>query len=146
MEGVAMKRNKPLVLKSFLKENNWSLASMCCCLVPPSSINLSSDVHLTDKYKKVVNAGVVELGKKPIAVVEHCMQQIAIDAFNNQLGLLHSSDIRNETIPHHCLDAFWKKAATAKILHDGHLPIYGLLASYKRYLTMNLYDDLMMLN
>eukprot|EP00957_Ditylum_brightwellii_P143624 10942753-Ditylum_brightwellii.AAC.1 len=48
-------------------------------------MNLTLDIHLTDKYKKVVNAGGVELGKKPIAVVEHCMQQDAIDGFNKQL-------------------------------------------------------------
>jgi hypothetical protein len=146
MEGVATKINKPLVLKLFLKEDNWSLASMCLCFVPSSSINLASDVCLTDKYKKVIKAGVVELGKKPIAVVDHCMQQIAIDAFMKQLGLLHGSGVSNPMIVCHCLDAFWEKAVTAQIMRDGHLTIYELLASYKRYLTMNLYDDLMMLN
>eukprot|EP00957_Ditylum_brightwellii_P138147 10531144-Ditylum_brightwellii.AAC.1 len=92
MEGVATKSNKPLVLKLFLEEDNWGLASMCLCLVPSLSINLGSYVCLTDKYKKVVNADVVELVKKPIAVVEHCMQHNAIDAFNKQLGLLHGSN------------------------------------------------------
>eukprot|EP00957_Ditylum_brightwellii_P095152 7247390-Ditylum_brightwellii.AAC.1 len=42
MEAVAMKRDKYLVLKSFLKEDNWSLASMCLCLVPPSAVNIAS--------------------------------------------------------------------------------------------------------
>eukprot|EP00957_Ditylum_brightwellii_P160752 12238418-Ditylum_brightwellii.AAC.1 len=42
IEGAATKRNKPLVLKSFLKEDDWSLASMCLHLVPPSSVNTSS--------------------------------------------------------------------------------------------------------
>eukprot|EP00957_Ditylum_brightwellii_P003268 248497-Ditylum_brightwellii.AAC.1 len=92
---------------------------------------------LTDKYRKVVKVGVVELGKKPIAVVEHCTQQDAIDAFNKQLGLMHGSDVSDKTIASHCLVAFWEKAATAKIIRDGHLTIYKLLASYKRYLTMN---------
>eukprot|EP00957_Ditylum_brightwellii_P012886 973795-Ditylum_brightwellii.AAC.1 len=146
MEGAVTKSNKPLVLKSFLKEENWSLASMCCHLVPSSSINVASDVCLTDKYKKVVNAGAVELGKKPISVVEHCMQHNAIDALNKQLGLLQGSGVSNPMIARHCLDVFWEKVATAKIICDGHLTIYEMLASYKRYLTMNLYDDLMMLN
>eukprot|EP00957_Ditylum_brightwellii_P158684 12077680-Ditylum_brightwellii.AAC.1 len=88
MEGVATKKNKPLVLKLLLKDDNWSLASMCLQLVPSSSVNIASDVHLTDKYKEVIKAGVVELGKKPITVVEHFTQQIAIDAFIKQLGLL----------------------------------------------------------
>eukprot|EP00957_Ditylum_brightwellii_P006473 490852-Ditylum_brightwellii.AAC.1 len=53
MEGAVTKSNKPLVLKSFLKEDNWSLASMCCHLAPSSSFNTSSsDTHLTDKYIK----------------------------------------------------------------------------------------------
>eukprot|EP00957_Ditylum_brightwellii_P122007 9305206-Ditylum_brightwellii.AAC.1 len=92
-----------MVLKSLLKENNWRLASMCHRLVPSSSINLVSDVSLTEKYKKVVKAGVVNLGKKPIAVVEQCMQEDAIDAFIKQLGLMHGSDVRNEMIARH----FW---------------------------------------
>ena len=146
MEGVTTKKNKSLVLKLFLKEDNWSLASMCHCLVPSSSINLASDVGLTDKYKKVVNAGVAELGKKPITVVEHCTQQIAIADFIKQLGLLQGSGASNETIACHCLDVFWEKAATAKIMRDGHVTIFELLELYKSYLKMNLYDDLMMLN
>eukprot|EP00957_Ditylum_brightwellii_P025526 1929767-Ditylum_brightwellii.AAC.1 len=105
-----------MVLKSFLKTDNWNLASMCLCLVPFSSINQASDVYLTDKYKKVVNAGVVELDKKPITVLEHCTQEDAIDAFNKQLGLMHGSGVRNEMIECHCLDVFWEKAATAKIM------------------------------
>eukprot|EP00957_Ditylum_brightwellii_P129101 9847405-Ditylum_brightwellii.AAC.1 len=128
MEGVATKINKPLVLKLFLKEDNWSLASMFYYLVPSSSINLAPDVHLTDKYKKVVNAGVVELGKEKIAVVEHFTQQIAIDAFIKQLGLMQDSGASKEMIACHCLDVFWEKAATAKIMCDGHLTIYELLA------------------
>eukprot|EP00957_Ditylum_brightwellii_P174321 13271604-Ditylum_brightwellii.AAC.1 len=61
---------------------------MCCRLVPSSSANTSlSDMHLTDKYKKVIKAGVDELGKKTIAVVEHYLQQIAIDAFIKEIGL-----------------------------------------------------------
>eukprot|EP00957_Ditylum_brightwellii_P002516 192655-Ditylum_brightwellii.AAC.1 len=65
------------------------------------------------------------------------MQQFAIDAFIKQLGLLHGSGVRKETIAHHCLVAFWEKAATAKIMYDGHLTIYKSLASDKGYLTMN---------
>ena len=103
-------------------------------------------MSLTEKYKNVVKAGVVELGKKPIAVVEHCMQEDAIDAFIKQLGQMQGSGVRDKMIAHHCLVAFWEKEATANIIYDGHLTIYELLASYKRYLTMNLYDDLMMLN
>eukprot|EP00957_Ditylum_brightwellii_P024361 1838530-Ditylum_brightwellii.AAC.1 len=91
MEGVATKKNKPLVLKSCLKEDNWSLAAMCLCLVPPSFVNIASDMHLTDKYKKVVKAGVDELGKELIAVVEYFTQKIAIDAFIKELGLLQGS-------------------------------------------------------
>eukprot|EP00957_Ditylum_brightwellii_P096340 7337912-Ditylum_brightwellii.AAC.1 len=53
VESVATKSNKPMVLKLFLNEDNWNLASMCCCLVPSSSINLASAVSLTEKYKKV---------------------------------------------------------------------------------------------
>eukprot|EP00957_Ditylum_brightwellii_P074855 5688652-Ditylum_brightwellii.AAC.1 len=53
MEGVATKCNKPMVLGSFLKESDWSLASMCCRLVPSTSINIASDACLTEKYKKV---------------------------------------------------------------------------------------------
>eukprot|EP00957_Ditylum_brightwellii_P088394 6732770-Ditylum_brightwellii.AAC.1 len=88
MEGAVTKRNKPLVLKSFLKEIKWSLASMCCCFVPFSSVNTSSsDMHLTDKYKEVIKSGVDELGKKPIAGVEYYLQQIAIDVFIKELGL-----------------------------------------------------------
>eukprot|EP00957_Ditylum_brightwellii_P159068 12106497-Ditylum_brightwellii.AAC.1 len=123
MEGVATKINKPLVSKSFLKEDNWSLTSMCLCLVPSSSVNLASDVCLTDKYKKVVNADVVELGKKKIAVAEHFMQQIVVDAFIKQLGLLQGSGASKETIASHYLDTFWKKAATVKTIRDGHLTI-----------------------
>jgi hypothetical protein len=93
----------------------------------------------------VVNAGVVELEKKPIAVVEHCMQDVAIDAFSKQLGRMQGSGVRKETIVCNCLYEFWQKAATAKIIRDGHLTIYELLASYKEYLTIKLYDDLMML-
>eukprot|EP00957_Ditylum_brightwellii_P100034 7623881-Ditylum_brightwellii.AAC.1 len=37
MEGAITKSNKPLVLKLVLKEDNWSLASMCYRLVPSSS-------------------------------------------------------------------------------------------------------------
>eukprot|EP00957_Ditylum_brightwellii_P001548 121098-Ditylum_brightwellii.AAC.1 len=88
MEGAVTKSNKPLVLKSLLKEDNWSLASMCCHLVPSLSVNTSSsETHLTDKYIKMIKAGVDDLGKKLIAVVEHYSQQIAIDAFMKELGL-----------------------------------------------------------
>eukprot|EP00957_Ditylum_brightwellii_P170042 12943065-Ditylum_brightwellii.AAC.1 len=116
MEGVVTKSNKPMVLKSFLKNDNWSLASICCCLVPSSSINLASDVSLTEKYKKVVTAGVVELGKKPIAAVEHCTQEDATDAFIKQLGQMQGSGVGDEMIARHCLVAIWEKAATAKII------------------------------
>eukprot|EP00957_Ditylum_brightwellii_P116327 8872977-Ditylum_brightwellii.AAC.1 len=68
MEGTITKSNKVLVLKSFLKEDNWILASMCCCLVPSSFVNTSSaEINLTDKYIKVIKAGVDDLSKKPIA-------------------------------------------------------------------------------
>eukprot|EP00957_Ditylum_brightwellii_P112227 8556214-Ditylum_brightwellii.AAC.1 len=146
MEGVLTKSNKSMVLKLFLKENNWSLASMCRRLLPSSSINLASDVSLIQKYKNVVKAAVVDLGKKPITVVEYCTQEDDIDAFIKQLGCMQGSGVSNETIASHYLAAFWEKAATAMIICDGHLTIYELLASYKRYLTINLYDDLMMLN
>eukprot|EP00957_Ditylum_brightwellii_P009393 710087-Ditylum_brightwellii.AAC.1 len=53
MEGVATKSNKPMLLRSFLKDGDWSLASMSCQLVPSTSINISSDLCLTEKYKKV---------------------------------------------------------------------------------------------
>eukprot|EP00957_Ditylum_brightwellii_P122476 9339781-Ditylum_brightwellii.AAC.1 len=87
MEGTVTKSNKPLVLKSFLKEDNWSLASMCHCLVPSLSVKTSSsETNLTDKYIKVIKADVDDLGKKPIAVGEHCLQQIAIDAFMEEFG------------------------------------------------------------
>eukprot|EP00957_Ditylum_brightwellii_P044002 3339447-Ditylum_brightwellii.AAC.1 len=99
MEGVATKKNKPFVLKSFLNEDNWSLASMYLWLVPLSSVNIASDMVLTDKYKKVIKAGVDESGKKPIAVVEYFTQQIAIDAFIKQHGLLQDSGASKETIP-----------------------------------------------
>eukprot|EP00957_Ditylum_brightwellii_P108121 8248041-Ditylum_brightwellii.AAC.1 len=127
-------------------EDDWSLASMCRRLVPSSSIDLASDVSLTEKYKMMVKADVVELGKKPITVVEHCTQEDAIGAFIKQLGRMQGSGVRDELIACHYLFAFWEKAATAKIIHDGHLTIYKLLASSKEYLTMNVYNDLMMLN
>eukprot|EP00957_Ditylum_brightwellii_P203324 15334152-Ditylum_brightwellii.AAC.1 len=88
MEGVVTKSNKPLVLKLFLNEDNWSLAFICHHLVPSSSVNTAlAEAHLTVKYVKVIKAGVDDLGKKPIAVVEHCLQQIHIDAFMEELGL-----------------------------------------------------------
>eukprot|EP00957_Ditylum_brightwellii_P089711 6832473-Ditylum_brightwellii.AAC.1 len=87
MEGVVTKNNKPLVLKSFVKEDNWSLASLCCHLVPSSSINIASvETNLRDKYVKAIKAGIDHLGKKSTAVVEHYLQQIAIDAFMEELG------------------------------------------------------------
>eukprot|EP00957_Ditylum_brightwellii_P044619 3382941-Ditylum_brightwellii.AAC.1 len=103
-------------------------------------------MFLTDKYKKVIKAGVNELVKKPIAVVEHYLQQIAIDAFIKELGLQQDSGVSKQVTAKLCLDAFWRKAATAKIIRDGYVTIYKLLESYKRYLKINLYDDLMMLN
>eukprot|EP00957_Ditylum_brightwellii_P193929 14768813-Ditylum_brightwellii.AAC.1 len=93
-----------------------------------------------------MKAVVDELGKKPIAVVEHYMQLIAIDAFVEQLGLLQDSGVSKVVTARHCLDAFWGKAATAKIMRDGHSTIYDLLESYKSCIKMNLYDDLMMLD
>eukprot|EP00957_Ditylum_brightwellii_P182007 13866224-Ditylum_brightwellii.AAC.1 len=116
MEGVAMKSNKPMALKLFLKEGDWSLDSMCCHLVPSSSINIASESSLTKKYKKVANAGVVELGTKSIPVVEYCTQDVAIEAFSKQLGQMQGSGVRVDLIVRHCLDAFWEKAATAKII------------------------------
>eukprot|EP00957_Ditylum_brightwellii_P164150 12498381-Ditylum_brightwellii.AAC.1 len=71
---------------------------MCLWLGPSSSVSIASEVHLTDKYKKVIKAGDDELGKKPIAVVEHFMQQIAVDVFIKQLGLLQDSGASTETI------------------------------------------------
>eukprot|EP00957_Ditylum_brightwellii_P161844 12322836-Ditylum_brightwellii.AAC.1 len=53
MEGVATKSNKPMFLRSFLKDGDWSLASMSRRLVPSTSINISSDLRLTEKDKKV---------------------------------------------------------------------------------------------
>eukprot|EP00957_Ditylum_brightwellii_P014381 1082039-Ditylum_brightwellii.AAC.1 len=98
MEGVATKSNKPMFLKSFLKE---------------------------EKYKRV---------------------DVAIEAFSKKLGQMQGSGVSNETIVRNCLYEFWQKEATEKIICDGHLTIYKLLDSYKEYLTMKLYDDLMMLN
>eukprot|EP00957_Ditylum_brightwellii_P155910 11868198-Ditylum_brightwellii.AAC.1 len=60
---------------------------MPCCLVPSSAVNISSgETNLTVKYVKVIKAGIDDLGKKPIAVVEHCLQQITIDDFMKELG------------------------------------------------------------
>eukprot|EP00957_Ditylum_brightwellii_P185950 14156733-Ditylum_brightwellii.AAC.1 len=87
MEGAITKSNKALVLKLFLKEDDWSLASMCCCLVPFSSFNIvSAETNLKDTYVEVIKAGVDDLGKKPIAVMEYYLQQITIDAFMEELG------------------------------------------------------------
>eukprot|EP00957_Ditylum_brightwellii_P101761 7755717-Ditylum_brightwellii.AAC.1 len=46
VEGATTKSNKPLVLKLFLKEDYWSLASMCLCLVPSPSVNIASETTL----------------------------------------------------------------------------------------------------
>eukprot|EP00957_Ditylum_brightwellii_P198304 15111444-Ditylum_brightwellii.AAC.1 len=70
MEGVATKSNKPMFLRSFLKDSDWSLASMSCWLVPSTSINISSDLRLIEKYKKV---------------------DVAIDAFSKELGRMQGS-------------------------------------------------------
>eukprot|EP00957_Ditylum_brightwellii_P122914 9371311-Ditylum_brightwellii.AAC.1 len=73
MEGVTTKSNKPMLLK-FIR------------------------IEFDKKYKKVVNADVVELGKKPIAIVEHCTQDVAIDAFIKQLGRMQGGGVRDDLI------------------------------------------------
>eukprot|EP00957_Ditylum_brightwellii_P145197 11059075-Ditylum_brightwellii.AAC.1 len=61
MEGSITKSKKFLVL-IFLKEDNWSLAFMCCCLVPSVSVNIASaETILTDKYVKVIKTVVDDL-------------------------------------------------------------------------------------
>eukprot|EP00957_Ditylum_brightwellii_P010882 824447-Ditylum_brightwellii.AAC.1 len=70
VEGAITKSNKPLVLKSFLKEDEWCLASMCLCLVPTGSVNIASGTILKDKYVEVMKACVDDMSKKPIVPVE----------------------------------------------------------------------------
>ena len=146
MEGVATNRNKPMVLRSFLMEGDWSLASMCRRLVPSTSLNVTPAKNLLEKYKKVVNACVVELDEEPIAIVDYCIQNVAIEAFSKELGRMQAINATKEATVRNCLSEFWQKAATANIVRDGHVTIYKLLGLYREYLRKNLYDDLMLLN
>jgi hypothetical protein len=146
MEGVATNRNKPMVLRSFLMEGDWSLASMCRRLVPSTSLNVTPAKNLLEKYKKVVNACVVELDEEPIAIVDYCIQNVAIEAFSKELGRMQAIGASNQVTVRNCMFEFWQKAAAAKIVRDGHVTIYKLLNLYKEYLRKNLYDDLMLLN
>eukprot|EP00957_Ditylum_brightwellii_P107364 8192509-Ditylum_brightwellii.AAC.1 len=64
-----------MVLRSFLKKGDWSLASMCHWLVPSNSLNVMSDARLTEKYKKM---------------------NVEIDAFSKELAQMQGSGASNE--------------------------------------------------
>eukprot|EP00957_Ditylum_brightwellii_P148027 11271250-Ditylum_brightwellii.AAC.2 len=72
----------------------------------------------------MIKAGVDELGKKPIPVAEHYLQQIAIDAFMKELGLQQFNSASDQVTAKLCLDAFWEKAASVRIIHNGHCLLY----------------------
>ena len=44
------------------------------------------------------------------------------------------------------MDEFWEKASFVRTICDGRITIFSLLKSYQSYLSMSMYNDLMMLN